>query len=70
MEQYRSIKKQNFSNEMNMTDFRDIIKSLIDVGIIEQKKNAKFKIKYSKEDIELIFVDDKIFKMFNCNIKK
>ena len=70
MEQYRSIKKLNFNNEMNMTDFREIIKSLIDVSIIEQKKNGRFKIKYNKEDIELIFVDDKIFKMFNCNIKK
>jgi hypothetical protein len=48
-----------------MTDFRELIKSFCDISIIESKKNAKYKIKYSKEDIELIFVDDKIFKMFN-----
>jgi hypothetical protein len=52
-----------------MTDFRDLIKSFCDIAIIEPKKNGKYKIKYNKEDIELIFVDDKIFKMFNMSKK-
>lgn len=41
------------------------------MGIIEdysksknKNKNGVFKIKYKMEDIEVIFVDDKIFNMF------
>jgi hypothetical protein len=51
-----------------MNDFRDILKSLCDISILEikQKKgNApKYKVRYNKEEIELIFVDDILFNMF------
>ena len=69
LEKYKIIKKENFNSQCNMMDYREIIKSLCDIGIIENKNKAKgkYKIKYDLEDLELIFVDDRIFNMFRGN---
>lgn len=50
-----------------MNDFREVMKSLCDVGVLENKskgKNTKFRVKYNSNELELIFVDDKLFNMF------
>jgi hypothetical protein len=49
-----------------MNDFRETIKSLCDIGVLDLKPKKgvnKYKVKYSKEDIEIIFSDDRIFNM-------
>jgi Cdc6-like AAA superfamily ATPase len=69
LDTYKMIKRENFNSEFNIMDYREIIKSFCDMAIIECKNKAKgkFKIKYDLEDLELIFVDDRIFKMFKNN---
>ena len=66
LEKYKVLKRENFNSEFNIMDYKEIIKSFCDMGIIECKNkfNTKFKIKYDLDDLELIFVDDKIFNMF------
>lgn len=68
-EKYKKIKRENFNSECNTMDYREIIKSFEDIGIIEcrNKAKGKFKIKADLEDLEIIFVDDKIFNMFKSN---
>jgi hypothetical protein len=66
------MKKQNFSQELSLDEFREIIKSFCDIGLIESKTKSKaksksynqYRVKYSVEDLEVIFVDDKLFNMF------
>jgi len=69
LDTYKMLKRENFNSEFNIMDYREIIKSFCDMAIIECKNKAKgkFKIKYDLEDLELIFVDDRIFKMFKNN---
>lgn len=69
LDTYKMIKRENFNSEFNIMDYKEIIKSFCDMAIIEckNKGKGKFKIKYDLEDLELIFVDDKIFKMFKGN---
>jgi len=69
LETYKRIKRENFNSEFSIMDYKEIIKSFCDMAIIECKNKAKgkFKIRYDLEDLELIFVDDKIFKMFKGN---
>ncbi len=68
LDRYKIIKRYNFNSEFNIMDYKEIIKTFCDMGIIECKNKAKgkLKIKYDLDDLEIIFVDDKIFKMFKA----
>jgi hypothetical protein len=71
LEQYKIIKKEYFNNNVNNTEFREIVKSLCDMGIMEEKvktpmkTRARFKIKPKMEDIQILFgEEEKFFSMF------
>jgi len=66
LERYKKIKRENFNSESNIMDYREIIKTFCDMGIIECKNKQKgnLKIKYDLDDLEDILIDDKIFSMF------
>ena len=62
---------------MNITDFREIIKSLCDIGVLEEKAKtpmktrARFKIKPKMDDIQILFgEEEKLFSMFQANFNK
>jgi hypothetical protein len=50
-----------------MTDFRESLKSLCDIGVLDSKPKKgmtnRYKVKYSKDEIDLIYTDDTLFKM-------
>ena len=73
-EKYKNIK--NFTNTpiLNTEEFRDIMKTFIDVGLIEslsnfgkgkKKMTIMYKVKYSDDDLSLIFQDPMIFALLN-----
>ena len=75
-EKYKNIK--NFTNTpmLNTEEFRDILRNFIDVGLIESMDNNRkgrkkvgnmYKVKYSDDDLSLIFQDPLIFNLFNSN---
>jgi len=75
-EKYKNIK--NFTNTpmLNTEEFRDILRNFIDVGLIESMDNNRkgrkkignmYKVKYSDDDLSLIFQDPLIFSLFNSN---
>ena len=75
-EKYKNIK--NFTNTpiLNTEEFRDIMKTFIDVGLIEslsnfgkgkKKMTIMYKVKYSDDDLSLIFQDPMIFALLNSN---
>ena len=75
-EKYKNIKHFTNTPILNTEEFRDIMKTFIDVGLIEpisnlgkgRKKMTKmYKAKYSDDDLSLIFQDPMIFRLFNSN---
>jgi hypothetical protein len=71
------MKKDYFNNDVNITDFREIIKSLCDIGILEEKAKTpmktrpRFKIKPKMDDIQILFgEEEKLFKMFQPIMNK
>ena len=75
-EKYKSIKNYTNTQMLNTEEFRDILRNFIDVGLIESLDNNKklkkrvgnmYKVKYSDEDLSLIFQDPLIFSLFNSN---
>ena len=75
-EKYKSIKNYTNTQMLNTEEFRDILRNFIDVGLIESLDNNKklkkrvgnmYKVKYSDEDLSLIFQDPLIFSLFNTN---
>ena len=75
-EKYKSIKNYTNTQMLNTEEFRDILRNFVDVGLIESLDNNKklkkrvgnmYKVKYSDEDLSLIFQDPLIFSLFNTN---
>ena len=75
-EKYKSIKNYTNTQMLNTEEFRDILRNFVDVGLIESLDNNKklkkrvgnmYKVKYSDEDLSLIFQDPLIFSLFNIN---
>ena len=75
-EKYKSIKNYTNTQMLNTEEFRDILRNFVDVGLIESLDNNKklkkrvgnmYKVKYSDEDLSLIFQDPLIFSLFNSN---
>lgn len=76
-EKYKNIKQYTNTPELNTEEFRDVLKTFIDIGLIEpssssnkgkkSKSTIVYKAKYSDEDLELIFEDPLIFSLFNSN---
>ena len=75
-EKYKSIKHYTNTPMLNTEEFRDILRNFIDVGLIESMDNNKkgkkkagnmYKVKYSDDDLSLIFQDPLIFSLFNSN---
>jgi len=73
-EKYKSIKNYTNTPMLNTEEFRDILRNFIDVGLIESMDNNRkgrkkvgnlYKVKYSDDDLELIFQDPLIFSLFN-----
>jgi hypothetical protein len=69
LKQYRLIKKENFNNEINLRDYEEVVKSLLDLGIVlrhKSKTKQSFKVEPKMEEIQLIFgEDEKLFNMFS-----
>ena len=75
-EKYKNIKKYTNTSMLNTEEFRDILRNFIDVGLIESMDNNRkgrkkvgnmYKVKYSDDDLSLIFQDPLIFSLFNSN---
>ena len=75
-EKYKNIKHFTNTPILNTEEFRDIMKTFIDVGLIESMSNLgkgrkkmtiMYKAKYSDDDLSLIFQDPMIFTLFNSN---
>ena len=75
-EKYKNIKNYTNTPMLNTEEFRDILRNFIDVGLIESLDNNRkgrkkignmYKVKYSDEDLSLIFQDPLIFNLFNSN---
>ena len=75
-EKYKNIKNYLNTPMLNTEEFRDILRNFIDVGLIESLDNNRkgrkkignmYKVKYSDEDLSLIFQDPLIFSLFNSN---
>ena len=75
-EKYKKIKNFTQTPKLNTEEFRDIMKTFIDIGLIESlSKNGKgkkkltimYKAKYSDDDLALIFQDPMIYPLFNNN---
>ena len=75
-EKYKSIKHYTNTPMLNTEEFRDILRNFVDVGLIESMDNTKkgrkkiinmYKVKYSDDDLSLIFQDPQIFGLFNSN---
>ena len=75
-EKYKNIKHFTNTPILNTEEFRDIMKTFIDVGLIESMSNLgkgkkkmtiMYKAKYSDDDLSLIFQDPMIFTLFNNN---
>ena len=75
-EKYKNIKNYLNTPMLNTEEFRDILRNFIDVGLIESLDNNRkgrkkignmYKVKYSDEDLSLIFQDPLIFNLFNSN---
>jgi Cdc6-like AAA superfamily ATPase len=75
-EKYKNIKHFTNTPILNTEEFRDIMKTFIDVGLIEsissfgkgrKKMTIMYKAKYSDDDLSLIFQDPMIFSLFNSN---
>ena len=75
-EKYKNIKHFTNTPILNTEEFRDIMKTFIDVGLIESMSNMgkgkkkmtiMYKAKYSDDDLSLIFQDPMIFTLFNSN---
>ena len=75
-EKYKNIKNYTNTPMLNTEEFRDILRNFVDVGLIESMDNNKklkkrvgnmYKVKYSDEDLSLIFQDPLIFSLFNSN---
>ena len=75
-EKYKSIKHFTNTPILNTEEFRDILRNFIDVGLIESMDNNRkgrkkvanmYKVKYSDDDLSLIFQDPLIFGLFNSN---
>ena len=76
-EKYRIIKRQTHSIELSIEEFREVIKSFCEVGLIEaktykkskSKKNSNliYRVKYSDEDLEIIFMDEMMYKLFKSD---
>ena len=73
-EKYKSIKNYTNTPILNTEEFRDILRNFIDVGLIESLDNNRkgrkkvgnmYKVKYSDDDLSLIFQDPLIFSLFN-----
>lgn len=73
---YKSIKHFTNTPILNTEEFRDILRNFIDVGLIESMDNNRkgrkkvanmYKVKYSDDDLSLIFQDPLIFSLFNSN---
>ena len=75
-DKYKKIKNFTHTPILSTEEFRDIMKTFIDIGLIESiLKNGKgkkkmtimYKAKYSDNDLALIFEDPMIFPLFNNN---
>ena len=75
-EKYKNIKHFTNTPILNTEEFRDIMKTFIDVGLIESMSNfgkgkkkmtIMYKAKYSDDDLSLIFQDPMIFALLNSN---
>jgi Cdc6-like AAA superfamily ATPase len=75
-EKYKNIKHFTNTPILNTEEFRDILKTFIDVGLIEsisnmgkskKKMTIMYKAKYSDDDLSLIFQDPMIFTLFNSS---
>jgi Cdc6-like AAA superfamily ATPase len=75
-EKYKNIKNYTNTPMLNTEEFRDILRNFVDVGLIESMDNNRkgrkkvinmYKVKYSDEDLSLIFQDPLIFSLFNSN---
>ena len=75
-EKYKNIKHFTNTPILNTEEFRDIMKTFIDVGLIEslsnfgkgkKKMTIMYKVKYSDDDLSLIFQDPMIFALLNSN---
>lgn len=76
-EKYKIIKRQTQSIELSIEEFREVIKSFCEVGLIEAKtykksksknnSNLMYRVKYSDEDLEIIFMDEMMYKLFKSD---
>lgn len=79
-EKYKMIKKQTNSLELGIEEFREVIKSFCDIGLLEQKYNKKskskskaliiYRVKYLEEDLEILFMDEVMYKLFKNETKE
>ena len=75
-DKYKNIKNYTNTPVLNTEEFRDILKTFVDVGLIEstssfgkgrKKMTIVYKVKYTDDDLSLIFEDPMIFGLFNVN---
>lgn len=77
-DKYKMIKTQSNSQQLSMEEFREVLKSFCENSLIEAKNlkgkskskgkgNNVFRVKYSDDDLDIIFTDSDMFRMFKKN---
>ena len=75
-EKYKNIKQYINTPMLNTEEFRDILRNFIDIGLVESMDNYKkgkkkagnmYKVKYSDDDLSLIFQDPLIQSLLNSD---
>jgi Cdc6-like AAA superfamily ATPase len=77
-DKYKHIKQQSNSPELYVEEFREVLKSFCDIGLIEPKQIKKgkqrsksinaiimYKIKYTVQDLEILFADEVMYALFH-----
>ena len=77
-DKYKHIKQQSNSPELYVEEFREVLKSFCDIGLIELKQVKKgkqrsksmnaiitYRIKYSAQDLEILFADEVMYALFH-----
>ena len=75
---YGKLKTMTNTIKINLEEFREILKNFCDLGLIEEKNikskkkggNVFYKIKYSEDDLEIVFADKDMLGYFQLEEKE
>ena len=75
---YGKLKTMTNTIKINLEEFREVLKNFCDLGLIEEKNikskkkggNVFYKIKYSEDDLEIVFADKDMLGYFQLEEKE